>query len=311
MFKPNLWKQTDKRWAKLSYGGMTLGAGGCGPTTIANIVSALLNKNITPAKVWKYMKKKGYLIPGAGSTWAGITATLNHYGIDFITTYSDKEVTNSLKAGMWVLGLAGPSRWTSSGHYFCIYKLTSSNHLLISDPYSGSDYCQKDGTLNEYLRANKFNWIAIDPRAYPGYKKYKERTSKVFIRYCNNGSSNIRKARSMKAGVVGKITRGTELKVYNLKGGWWKIKSGKYKGYFIHEHQLTRFPPYKATFKALTNMNVRKGAASKAEIISHVKKGTKLISSKRSGDWLYFPAVHGWIRGKSADGKKEYLKKIK
>lgn len=311
MFKPYFWKQTDKRWADLRNGSMTLRSGGCGPTTIANIVSALLNKNITPAKVWKYMKKRGYIIPGKGSTWAGITATLTHYGIDFITTYVDKEVTNSLKAGMWVLGLAGPSRWTSSGHYFCIYKLTSSNHLLISDPYSGSDYCQKDGTLNEYLSANKCNWIAIDPRVYPGYRKYKEHNSKKLSMFVDSGISNIRKARSTKSGVVAKVTRGTKLIVGDYKNGFYKIKKGKYKGYFIHENQLTRFEPYKHTYKAKTNMNVRKGATAKSGVMTRVRKGVKLVSCKRSGDWLYFPAVHGWIRAKSADGKRKYLEKIK
>lgn len=311
MFKPNFWKQTDRRWSGKSYGGMTLGAGGCGPTTIANIVSALLNKNITPAKVWNYMKKKGYIIPGAGSTWAGITATLKHYGISFFVTYSDSDVKKSLEAGNWILALAGPSRWTSSGHYFCIYDLRSNGRLSISDPYSSSDYCQRDGTLSEYLRANKCNWISIDPTKYPGYKKYKAKHTKVSIMYVDNGTSNIRKARSMKSGVVAKVTRGTKLKVCNPQNDWYKIYSGKYKGYYIHAHQLTAFEPYVHWYRAKTNMNVRKGAASGADIIGIIKKGTKVQSTKRSGDWIYNPAKHGWIRRKSGDGKKVYLTKIK
>lgn len=257
------------------------------------------------------MVKHGYIVPGKGSLWAGITATLKHYGVtDFKVTYSDAEVRKCLEAGEWVLGLAGPSRWTTSGHYFCIYSLTATEHLLISDPWSSSDYCQKQGKLTEYLAANKCNWISIDPKKYPGYEKYRDRTSKVFIMYCDNGSSNIRKGRSMHTGVVGKITRGTKLTVYSLYNGWYKIKKGKYKGYFIHENQLTAFPPYTHTYKALTNMNVRKGPAKDGDVMTKVKKGTKLVSSKQSGDWVYFPAVHGWIRTISADRQRRYMKKI-
>lgn len=312
MFKPNFWKQTDRRWSGKSYGGMTLGAGGCGPTTIANIVSALKNKpGITPAKVWNYMKKKGYIIPGAGSTWDGITKTLKHYGIKFKVTYSDSEVKKSLKAGNWVLALAGPSRWTSSGHYFCIYDMRASGKLSISDPYSSSDYCQKDGTIDEYLRANKCNWISINPKAYPGYLKYKGKNTKVSTMYVNNATSNIRKGRSTKTGVAAKVKRGLKLKVYSYQNGWWRIYSGKYKGYYIHEHQLTAFEPYEHWYKAKTAMNVRMGPASGSDIVGIIKKGTKIKSTKRSGDWIYNPAKHGWVRTKSADRTRTYMEYIK
>ena len=310
--KPYFWKQTDSRWRSISYKGMTLGAGGCGPTAIANTVSPLLKKNYTPAKVWKYMAKRGYLIPGAGSTWAGITATLKHYKMEFKVTYSDSEVKKYLEKGWWMIGLCGPSRWTSSGHYITIYKLTTSEKILVSDPYSSSDYCQKDAHLAEYLRCNKCNWIAINPAAYPGGRKDTPgKETKTQTLYVDTAAANIRKGRGLKYGVKAVVKRGQKLKVYSLQGGWYKIKSGAYKGYFISASVLTRFEPYEHTFKANFKMNVRKGAGKSTEIKGTVKKGAKLTSSKRSGDWLYFPAVGGWIRSKSADGKKEYLKKIK
>lgn len=315
MFKPNFWKQTDRRWSGKSYGGMTLGAGGCGPTTIANIVSALKNKpGITPAKVWNYMKRKGYIIPGAGSTWDGITKTLKHYGIKFKVTYSDSEVKKSLEAGNWVLALAGPSRWTSSGHYFCIYDMRASGKLSISDPYSSSDYCQKNGTLAEYLRANKCNWISIDPSDYPGgkaVKPKKKKATKTEIMYVDTAAANIRKGPGMRYGVKAVVKRATKLKVTGDDAGWYKIKSGKYKGLYIAGSVLTGFEPFNHTYKAMHPMNVRKGAGASTAIAGQIKKGTKITSSKRSGDWLYFPAVGGWVRRISKDGKTKYLKKLK
>ncbi len=311
MFTPHFVKQTDKRYRNLSYRGMTMGAGGCGVMTMYNIVDALRPKlNLTPKKVWKYMTGKGYVIPGAGTTWDGITKTLKHYGIDFDVTYNDSMVRKSLEKGNWVFALAGYSRWTTSGHYFCIYDLRSNGKLSISDPYSSSDYCQKDGTLAEYLRANKCNWISINPKNYYGYKKYKAKHTKVSIMYCDKATSNIRKGRGTKYGVVGKIKRGTKLKVYSYSDGWWRIKSGKYKKYYIHKNQLSRFEPYVHTYKALTNLNVRDGASSSSKIIGTIKKGTKVTSSKRSGDWIYAPGKRGWIRTISKNNKK-YMKLVK
>lgn len=311
--KPYFWKQTDARWRNKSYKGMTLGAGGCGPTSIANTISPLLLKNYTPAKVWDYMKKQGFLIPGAGSTWDGITKTLRHYGIEFVVTYDDTKVRDYLKKGWWMIGLCGPSRWTSSGHYITIYKLTSAEKILVSDPYSSSDYCQKDAYLAEYLRCNKCNWIAINPAIYPGGSKSDppEKETKVVTMYVDTAAANVRKGRGLKYGVKAVVKRGQKLKLYSLQGGWYKIKAGKYKGYYISESVLTRYEPYNHEFKALFEMNVRKGASSKAEIKGTIGKGTRLISSKKSGDWIYFPALKGWVRSISGDKKKTYLKKIK
>ena len=272
---------------------MTLGAGGCGPTTIANIVSPLLKKNITPAKVWDYMKKNGYLIPGAGSTWNGITQTLKHYGIRFTVTYNDDMVKKSLEKGDWVLALAGASRWTSSGHYFCIYKLKKDGKLSISDPYSGTNYCQEDGYLAEYLRANKCNWISIDPSDYPGgiVPPKKEQESKTVTLYVDTAKANIRKGRGLEYGVKGVVDRGTKLKLYSLVNDCYKIKAGKYRGYYIHESVLTRFEPWVNI--QLAGKFLRRPISVcdwNEETLTIVYKvvghGTEAMSSMRSGEKL-------------------------
>ena len=311
---PYFWKQTDKRWCNKRIGSMTLGGGGCGPTAIANTISPLLQKNYTPPKVWDFMKKHNYIIPGKGSTWAGITATLKHYNIKFDVTYNDAVVKKYLEKGYWMIGLCGPSRWTYSGHYITIYKLKKDGKILVSDPASSSDYRQKDGYLNEYLGCNKCNWIAINPADYPGGKSEKpkpEKTTKTVVMYVDTAKANIRKGRGMNYGVKAVVDRGTKLKLYALQNGWYKIKAGKYKGYFIAESVLTRFEPYEHTFKTNYKMNVRKGAGKSTAKKGTVNKGVKLTSSKRSGDWLYFPALKGWIREISSNKQKKYLTKIK
>ena len=79
--KPNFVKQIDKRYRNLNYHGMTMGGGGCGVMTCYNIISVLTRPHLTVRAIWKFMTKKGYVIPGRGTTWDGITNTLKHYGI--------------------------------------------------------------------------------------------------------------------------------------------------------------------------------------------------------------------------------------
>ena len=64
ILKPSFYKQTDSRWAKKGWrttdgGYSTIGVAGCGSTSVANIVNALV-KPITPPTVFKYACQKGY-----------------------------------------------------------------------------------------------------------------------------------------------------------------------------------------------------------------------------------------------------------
>ncbi len=313
MLKPYFWKQTDPKWRNKSYRGMTLGAGGCGPTDCANVISSLTGKNFTPAKAWDWMKKHGYLYPGQGTAWAGITACLKAHGIDkFTVTYDPTQAKKSLRKGWWVMTVVGYSRWTTSGHYITIYDIRTNNKLSISDPYSSSDYCQKDGTYSEFARAMKCAWVCINPADYADIrKKNKAKRTTKFVLYVKNAKCNIRKGRGMKYGVKAKAKRGTKFTLYSYKNHWYRIYSGKYKGCFIHENQLTNFEPYNATWKVNTCMNVRDGHTTKGtKILRSVARGTKIKSTRKAGDWVYCPSVKGWIRYRSADRKINYMSKI-
>ncbi len=313
--KPYFWKQTDRRWASYSWRGMTIGGGGCGPTSLANVISPLRKKTVNPKTVFKWLCKRGYVLPGAGTYHSGISAALKNWGIKYKQTYSDAEAYESLKKGYWLIGVVGPSRWTSAGHFIVLYGLTSTGRVLVSDPYSSSDYCQKNGTWSEYARANKNNWISIDPTAYPNGRYEGHKASKTYTMYADGASHgsltiNVRKGRGTKYGVKGTIKNGTKLKLYSYKNGWYRIKSGKYKGYYVSKTRVSNLQPYVRTWKAIKTMNVRGGATTKAKIIGSLKKGKKIKSSKRLGDWVYLPAKKGWVRFRSADGKTRYLKKI-
>ena len=295
MLTPYFWKQTDKKWAKHSWKRVTVGGSGCGPTAIACVVSALI-KEVTPKAVFDWICKNGYMHPSKGTYWDGITKALKHYGITkFSVSYNTKTALSELKSGKWMIGVVGASRWTRGGHYIVVYAYNNNGTILVSDPASSSDYRQKDGTWNEFSRAERCMWISIDPSDYGREKTPTPKETTQVIMYVSDSKANVRKGRGTDFGVVASIKRGTELTLSDYKSGWYKIAKGQYKGYFISGSTLCKYPPEEKTYKLNESMNVRKGYTTKSAIITVLGKGTKVKSAYRVGNWIYVPAVKGWI----------------
>ena len=292
--RPSFYKQTDRRWASVYGNGATVGKNGCGPTSIANVASVLVRSSITPAEVFRYMAKNRYIGP-QGSTWNGITATLRHFGINgFTVTSNAASARQALENGMWIIGVVTASRWTRGGHFIVVYGLTQKDRCEISDSASSSDYRQKDGPWSEYKKAERMQWIRIDPKDYPNAPG-KQKLTTAYTMYVSDAYANVRKGRGVQYGVKAKLKRGTELTLYSYKDGWFRIKSGKYKGYYIAECTLSKYKPYVHVFTALETMNVRSGYTTRAGILKTIPKGTKVKSSKWKGGWIYAPAQKGWI----------------
>lgn len=321
--KPSFYKQIDSRWSAKRYkcvgGTMSIGGGGCGPTSVANVVSALV-RPVSPVAVMKYACKKGYVIANQGTTWDGIGKLLKHYGVTkFSITTSPAKARNSLREGHFMIAVVGPSRWTRGGHYIVPYKLKDNGKLLISDPASYLDYRQKDGGWGEFSRVVKCMWYDIDPKDYKKKKKASKRAEKKAAKKkaketpktCTFWVENFTGATIKKGTKFEKIKYGKKLKVKSYKDGTWLIASGAYKGFRISEKVLSKYKPYKATFKVIREggANVRKGYTTKSEKISTIRKGELVVCSKKKGDWAYLPAYKGWVKIKNS--KNVYLKKIK
>lgn len=312
--KPAFYKQIDSRWSAKRYkctgGTMSIGGGGCGPTSVCNVVSALV-KDMKPTTIMAYACKKGYVIANQGTTWDGISKLLKHYGVTkFTVTYSPSKVKESLKKGHWLIGVVGPSRWTRGGHYITLYKLTDSGKVLVSDPASYSDYRQKDGTWTEFSNVANCMWYDINPNDYKKSSK-KETKKKDTAKTCTLWVGSSKGAPATKLGKVATIKYGKKLKVKNYKNGTWLIASGTYKGYRVSEKVLSKYKPHKATYKVnvTAGLRVRKGYTTKSKILKVIPYKTLVISSKKKGDWVYVPAYKGWMKTK--EGDKVYLKKIK
>lgn len=313
--KPNFYKQTDSRWSSKRYrttdgGYPSVGGAGCGPTSVCNVVSALTKPSLTPKQVFKYFCKKGYMTGNSGSYWSAIPAALKHYGIKAVETISHtangkKKLKTYLESGYWAIAIMHRGNWTNGGHYILAYKVKG-EYVYISDPASYSSGRAKN-KFNLFWEQSDCDWCVIDPGQYATGTTAKTTTTSLM--YVSDSYANVRKGRGTGYKVVGKLDFNTSVYVTGYKDNWFKIAKSKLKGYYIHEHTLSKYKQNKCKFKTLEKMNVRAGYSAKTDVIGSAAKGKIIASTKQRGRWAYIPAKKGWVCIKSKDGDI-YLKEV-
>lgn len=316
MIKPYFYKQADSRWAKKRYrctdgGYASVGTAGCGPSSVANIVSALI-KPIRPYTVFKYACKQGYMTSDSGMYRSAVPKLLKHYHIDPVeilprSAEGKKKLKAYLKQNYFAVAIMGPGIWTRGGHYILAYFVDENNNVYISDSASSADYRQKNTFENFWEQQKDVSWLVVDPKKYKKANVQKDR-AKSYTLYTNNRKANIRQGRGTNTKLVATLGRNKTLKVKNFVGGWWQIASGKYKGKYINESNLSKYKTETKVYRTLYLMNVREGYTTDSEVIGKVEKGRAIKSTKQKGNWAYIPVKKGWVCIKDSD--TQYLKEI-
>lgn len=143
-----IYRQYDNAWANdpYPYGGDNMANSGCGPTSIANILANSIKPNITPHDTGVYMNSKGYAIANCGSTWAGITETLKHFGVESTFAAGPSaskvfELMNGYKYSILLFGAGtqGGVTWTAGGHFVAAtdYKVEGGKHWFFTRDSGG------------------------------------------------------------------------------------------------------------------------------------------------------------------------------
>ena len=82
-----IYRQADSRWGSLPYPTKqySFAGNGCGCCACLHVIIELEKyKNWTPKELRPYMVDQGFATKGHGTTWSGITKTLQHYGFKVI-----------------------------------------------------------------------------------------------------------------------------------------------------------------------------------------------------------------------------------
>ena len=183
-----VYSQLDTRWRYLPYPTKryNIGTSGCGCCSVTNLlVETTKYKSYTPKDVQPYMKQ--FAIAGQGTTWAGITKSLQHYGFKTINHPTMASIFDTLgkrKIRMGIIlfrgGVKGGIRWTTSGHFvaFTNYKVVIKKHYFYTKDSGGRRhtgwYCyetQMKGLIPQI-------WSALPAEPKKATKKVKKATVK-------------------------------------------------------------------------------------------------------------------------------------
>jgi len=134
---------------------------GCGPTTIAMILSSYVDKTMTPPKVIDQLEKNGVRMGCYGSYIAELYSYLSKRGDLKVSSYiipnegrlQAKDVADDFRGYInngWTIFVLANFRTDGGGHYFWVTEVTDNDEILAYDPYYGRS---QPAPFNE----NKYN----------------------------------------------------------------------------------------------------------------------------------------------------------
>jgi hypothetical protein len=141
-----IYSQYDPAWKNKAYGTSTIGDSGCGPTSMAMIITNLTSAQVTPDVTAKYAADNGQYKSGQGSSWSIASVLAKHWGLKSTAVGSDMQKINEAlqSGGLVIAGGRGALPFTSSGHYVVIRALTADGKWLLGDP------AHKDSNTKEW-----------------------------------------------------------------------------------------------------------------------------------------------------------------
>lgn len=113
------YNQLDERWADLPYGTDNIGGYGCGPTSMAIVVSSLTDQTVDPPTMAEWAYQNGYWCSGNGSYHSLIPGAAEGFGLQWesISTDDPQAVVDALASGKLIVALMSKGHFTSSGHF--------------------------------------------------------------------------------------------------------------------------------------------------------------------------------------------------
>lgn len=138
--------QYEEPWADYSYGDSTISVCGCGPTTMAIVVSTLTNQEITPIDAADYATEHGFYFNGVGTMWSYFVRGAEGYGL--IPVNHGNDLMTALECipegGMVVISVGksdgtGNGLYRGNGHFMAIRGITEDGKILVADPASRSN----------------------------------------------------------------------------------------------------------------------------------------------------------------------------
>ena len=121
-----------------SYGyGSTIANAGCGPTSMAMVLTYLTGETHDPVETANWSLAHGGRCPGNGTYWSFFPNIAKAYGIECEQlSVSSSKIIETLKSGKPLIMSMAPGHFTTGGHFIVLRGLTSDGKVIVADPAS-------------------------------------------------------------------------------------------------------------------------------------------------------------------------------
>jgi hypothetical protein len=157
--------QADARWKYKPYGLVdTIGECGCGPTSLAIVISTLTQDTVNPVEMANWSYKNGYCVEYAGSSHHLIPDGARNYGlmVEGATNDEPERIIKALSEGKLIIAIMGKGHFTKSGHFLVMRGITAEGKVLVADPIS-LNKSNKEWDLQIFLNEAKRGAAAKGP----------------------------------------------------------------------------------------------------------------------------------------------------
>ena len=133
------YNQYDERYASKPYGTDNVGHYGCGPASMAIVVSSLTGDRVDPAQMAEWSYQHGYWCKGQGSYRSLIPGAAKAWGLSVEGCGKDEsqKIMDALSSGKLVVAIMTKGHFTGGGH-FIVLRGVKDGKILVADPASRS-----------------------------------------------------------------------------------------------------------------------------------------------------------------------------
>ena len=112
--------------------------GGCGPTSMAIVISTLTGEAHDPVELAQWSVENGHRCEGNGSYHSLIPAAASAYGLSCEMNLDAQGIVDALSSGKLVVAIMSKGHFTNGGHFIVLRGVTSGGKILVADPASYS-----------------------------------------------------------------------------------------------------------------------------------------------------------------------------
>lgn len=129
--------QLDERYAGKPYGTDHIGGYGCGPTSMAIVISSLTGETVDPEHMAQWAYENGYWCRGSGSYHALIPGAAGNWGlaVSGCSPSEPQRLLDALADGKLVVAIMSKGHFTNGGH-FIVLRGVKDGKVLVADPAS-------------------------------------------------------------------------------------------------------------------------------------------------------------------------------